>query len=432
MRFGWSLRTRFLLASSVLALALCVVFAFAVHQFIELLEDEMLNRTLFREMQQFKLQLETHPGVLPPSGGDMRGFVVSTAADRAKLPAGLRELSPGYHEDVLLDGRFYSVAVEDSQRGRLYLAMDTEKVDTLEGRVITAAIVVGVFALGFAAVVGFTLARMVMRPVTQLADRVEHMDPLQRSGRLGNHFANREVGVIAAAFDGYVERLERVLEREQSFTEDASHELRTPLSIISSSAQLLSEEPGLSAAGVERLARIQRACSQMQSLIEALLYLARGESNGPAQFSALNRIVTESTDMAAASIASSEVEILVELEPVVVKGAPVMVASVVNNLLLNAVNYTQHGTISVTLTRDTLTVRDTGIGIPPEDLERIFERRYRGAQSRGLGLGLYLVSRICDRLGWRIETESRSGEGTVFRIRLQSSVVSTTEESVDA
>ncbi len=170
----------------------------------------------------------------------------------------------------------------------------------------------------------------------------------------------------------------------------------------------------------------------MQSLIEALLYLARGESNGPAQFSALNRIVTESTDMAAASIASSEVEILVELEPVVVKGAPVMVASVVNNLLLNAVNYTQHGTISVTLTRDTLTVRDTGIGIPPEDLERIFERRYRGAQSRGLGLGLYLVSRICDRLGWRIETESRSGEGTVFRIRLQSSVVSTTEESVDA
>ena len=170
----------------------------------------------------------------------------------------------------------------------------------------------------------------------------------------------------------------------------------------------------------------------MQSLIEALLYLARGESKGPPEFCALNRIVTESTDMAAASMASSGVEMFVELEPVVVKGSPVMVASVVNNLLLNAVNYTQRGTINVTLTRDTLTVRDTGIGIPPEDLGRIFERRYRGAQSRGLGLGLYLVSRICDRLGWRIETESRSGEGTTFRIRLQASVVSTAEDSVDA
>ena len=138
------------------------------------------------------------------------------------------------------------------------------------------------------------------------------------------------------------------------------------------------------------------------------------------------------TAMAAAIIASGEVEILVEIEPVMVKGSPVMVASVVNNLLLNAVNYTQHGTIDVTLTRDTLTVRDTGIGIAPGDLERIFERRYRGAQSRGLGLGLYLVSRICDRLGWQIETESRSGEGATFRIRLQSSVVSATQESVDA
>ncbi|HEY4212916.1 MAG TPA: HAMP domain-containing sensor histidine kinase [Steroidobacteraceae bacterium] len=420
------------MASSVLALALCVVFAFAVHQFIELLEDEMLHRTLVREMQQFKLQLETHPSVLPAPGEDMSGFVVGNAADQAKLPAGLRDLSPGYHEDVVLGGRFYFVGVEDSPRGRLYLALDTEKVDTLEGRVITVAIVVGLFALGFAAVVGFTLARMVMRPVTELADRVEHMDPLQRSGRLGNHFANREVGVIAAAFDGYMERLERVLEREQSFTEDASHELRTPLAIISSSAQLLSEEPALSAAGVERLGRIQRACSQMQSLIEALLYLARGEADGPPQTCALNRIVTESTDMAGASLASSEVEILVELEPVVVKGSPVMVASVVNNLLFNAVNYTQRGTINVTLTRDTLTVRDTGAGIPPEDLGRIFERRYRGAQSRGLGLGLYLVSRICDRLGWRIETESRSGEGTTFRIRLQSSVVSAAAESADA
>lgn len=432
MRVGWSLRTRFLLASSVLALALCVVFAFAVHQFIELLEDEMLHRTLVREMQQFKLQLETHPSVLPAPGEDMSGFVVSNAADRAKLPAGLRDLSPGYHDDVLLNNHYYYVAVEDSPRGRLYLAMDTEEVEDLEHRVIAAAIVVGLFALALAGVVGFTLARMVMRPVTELADRVEHMDPLQRSGRLGNHFANREVGVIAAAFDGYVERLDRVLEREQSFTEDASHELRTPLSIISSSAQLLSEETGLSAEGVERLARVQRACSQMQSLIEALLYLARGESKGPPEFCALNRIVTESTDMAAASMASSGVEMFVELEPVVVKGSPVMVASVVNNLLLNAVNYTQRGTINVTLTRDTLTVRDTGIGIPPEDLGRIFERRYRGAQSRGLGLGLYLVSRICDRLGWRIETESRSGEGTTFRIRLQASVVSTAEDSVDA
>ncbi len=100
-----------------------------------------------------------------------------------------------------------------------------------------------------------------------------------------------------------------------------------------------------------------------------------------------------------------------------------MVACVVNNLLLNAVNFTQSGSISVNLTPGELTVRDTGIGIPPQDLSRIFERRYRGAQSRGLGLGLYLVSRICDRLGWVIETETSEGRGTTFRIRLNTAAV---------
>ena len=113
----------------------------------------------------------------------------------------------------------------------------------------------------------------------------------------------------------------------------------------------------------------------------------------------------------------------VEVEPVLVTGAPVMIACVVNNLLLNAVNFTQQGFIDVKLTLTELTVRDTGIGIPPQDLSRIFERRYRGAQSRGLGLGLYLVSRICQRLGWTIETRSAEGSGTLFRILLSDRVV---------
>jgi signal transduction histidine kinase len=101
-----------------------------------------------------------------------------------------------------------------------------------------------------------------------------------------------------------------------------------------------------------------------------------------------------------------------------VSGSPIMVACVINNLLLNAVNFTQEGSIAVELTPGELIVRDTGIGIPPKDLSRIFERRYRGPQSRGLGLGLYLVSRICQRLGWAIETHSAEGAGTTFRIVL--------------
>jgi signal transduction histidine kinase len=420
MRVDWSLRARFLLAVSVLVIVLCTAFAAAVHECIELLEDELLNHTLVREMQELKQNVAARPQSALPSTGGLRGFVVRDTSDRAALPPEVAGLAKGLHEDVVIQGRVYYVAVDNLGATRLYLLLDTERVELLEGDVIGAAIVVGFAALSLAAVLAFALARAVMRPVTQLANDVAHLDPTRRSERLENRYANREVGIIAAAFDDYMDRLERVLEREQAFTEDASHELRTPLAIISSAAELLAEEPALSSAAVERVLRIRRAAHQMQSLIEALLFLARGEPGGRQQQCALDQIVREAVEVISAGAAAKSLDLVVKAEPVVVTGAPVMIACVVNNLLLNAVNFTQNGAIEVKLTAEQLTVRDTGIGIPPQDLSRIFERRYRGTQSRGLGLGLYLVSRICGRLGWVIETESAEGHGTTFRIRFSS------------
>jgi signal transduction histidine kinase len=418
MHVRWSLRARFLLATSLLTAVLCAVFAIAVHQFVELLEDELLNRTLVREMQEFKTELAADPQARPPSASGVSGFVVRTPGERAALPAQLAPLSLGVHEDVLMRGREYFVAVGESDNARLYILLNTERVEALEGSVVTVAALVMLVALGLAAVIGFALSRAVMRPVTELANDVTRLDPSRRNERLGNRFSEREVGIIAAALDDYMERLDRVLEREQSFTEDASHELRTPLAIISSAAELLIEEPMLAAAARERVQRIRRATGQMQSLLEALLFLARGESTDSAQPCALDQIVKESAELVGAQAATKSLRFSVSVQPVMVSGSPIMVACVINNLLLNAVNFTQEGSITVELTPGELIVRDTGIGIPPKDLSRIFERRYRGPQSRGLGLGLYLVSRICQRLGWTIETHSAEGAGTTFRILL--------------
>lgn len=415
----WSLRARFLFATSLLTVVLCAVFAIAVHQFVELLEDELLNRTLVREMQELKAELAEDPQARPPSASGVSGFIVRTPAEHAALPAELAPLSDGVHEEVTIHDRVFFVVVDKLGAWRLYILLSTERVEALEDSVVTVAALIMLVALGLAAVIGIVLSRAVMRPVTELANDVTHLDPSRRNERLGKRFSDREVGVIAAALDDYMERLDRVLEREQSFTEDASHELRTPLAIIASAAELLIEEPGLAAPARERVQRIRRATGQMQSLIEALLFLARGESTDSTQPCALDQIVKESAEVVGAQAATKALHLTVNVQPVSVTGSPIMVACVVNNLLLNAVNFTQKGSIEVELTPRELTVRDTGIGIPPKDLSRIFERRYRGAQSRGLGLGLYLVSRICDRLGWTIETHSTEGSGTTFRVMLR-------------
>jgi signal transduction histidine kinase len=422
MRFNGSLITRFLLATSVLVVVLCTVFALAVYQFIELLEDEMLNRMLVREMQELKLQVAAEPNRTLPAYGGLSAYIVRDQHDRARLPQELAGLSRGVHEDVLVGGHVYYVAVDDVGQSRLYLLLDTARVDNLERSVLTVSMLVGLLALGLAAIVGWVLARAVMRPVTALASQVARLDPSRKGTHLAGQFASREVRLIAAAFDGYIERLDKVREREQAFTEDASHELRTPLAIVSSAAELLTEEAQLSDSGRERVVRIQRAATQMQSLIEALLFLARGESDAPPQQCSLDRIVEEAVELISASATARSLKVLVEMVPVTISGSPAMVACVVNNLLLNAVNFTQDGMIRIRLTSDTLTVADTGVGIPPQDLSRIFERHYRGSHSRGLGLGLHLVNRICERLGWTIETESTAGIGTTFRILLRAAV----------
>ncbi|HEY0340721.1 MAG TPA: hypothetical protein VGC34_07955, partial [Steroidobacteraceae bacterium] len=93
MYSSWSLRARFLLATSLLTLVLCAVFAFAVHQFVELLEDELLHRTLVREMEELKNDVADNSHAAPPSASGLSGFIVRTPADRTTLPAELKSLS---------------------------------------------------------------------------------------------------------------------------------------------------------------------------------------------------------------------------------------------------------------------------------------------------------------------------------------------------
>ena len=97
---------------------------------------------------------------------------------------------------------------------------------------------------------------------------------------------------------------------------------------------------------------------------------------------------------------------------------------IIEQLLSNAIKYTRGGEIHITLRQpDTLLITDTGIGIAPEDLPRVFERSYTGLQGRAdkraSGIGLYLCRRICRNLGHTITAESRPGEGTTVRIKLE-------------
>ena len=266
--------------------------------------------------------------------------------------------------------------------------------------------------------VGYWLSHRVMRPVTELAQRLRAF----RSGRqlepLAPHFAEDEVGELAAALDDYAQRQRALIERDREFNSDVSHELRTPLAVIASTTELLVATPDLPEKLHTRLQRIERAVRQATELTQALLLLSRAERSGPVdgETTDVAKVVAEVIDTHRPDIARKPIELRAEVEAQVTVEAPSSVVAVaLGNLVGNACKYTQEGEIVVRVQAGRVRVEDTGPGIRAEDAEHLFERGVRGEGEtvKGAGLGLAIVRRLCELYGWRVTLAPRAERGAV-------------------
>lgn len=420
MAFRFGLRARFVAACLLLVSFSTAGYYMAVAQFIEFLEAELRDTTLLGELDEFARTYEHDPSIPGPRAQGLSSYVLPAGVHASTLPKHLRDLQPGSYQEFMLDGAEVSAARQDVNGAQLYVVLDMERIEDMERHFVSLAWICALISWSAAVILALWLARRVLKPVTQLAALVGTLEPGQPA-RLAAQFDDPEIGLIATALDRFVERMESFVSREQAFTEDASHELRTPLTVIDSAAQILAEDPQLGPAARERVQRILRATQQMRMLIEALLFLAREQGVYADTQVPLHTLLREVSETYCEMAAAKSLELSIRTEPTIVSAPRGMAACVMNNLLINAVHYTERGCVEVELRPGRLVVRDTGIGIAPDDLGRVFERRFRGERSRGLGLGLYLVKRICDRLGWRVNVTSTTGRGTTFEVELPTS-----------
>jgi len=286
--------------------------------------------------------------------------------------------------------------------------------------------------LGFAVlslIIGNWLSTRVMSPVTDLAKRVAAMGRTGRPEPLAPHFANDEVGQLAAALDDYANKLTALVQRDREFNADVSHELRTPLAVIASTTELLLSSDGISDKVRERLKRIERASRQSTELTNALLLLSRSERSAPVdgETTAVAKVAEQVIDVYRSHLGRKPIDVkLVVQEDIEVVAPSSVVAVALGNLIGNAFKYTQQGEVIVTIGagRGKVTVEDTGPGIKAEDAAKLFERGVRGETStgsKGAGLGLAIVLRLCQLYDWRVSLAPRPNIGTVatldFRLR---------------
>jgi two-component system, OmpR family, sensor kinase len=271
-----------------------------------------------------------------------------------------------------------------------------------------------------------------LRPVVRLARdldarRADDMRELPAAG------TPSELHPFIASINGLLQRIKLMLDQQRRFIADAAHELRTPMTALSLQAENLELVP-LSAEGCERLAALRDGMRRTKHLMEQLLALARQDAGPPdmAEPVALDRLAKEVVaDMLPESSRRSIDLGFALVEPVVAMGLPVMIGTVMRNLIDNAVRFTPSGGhIDIGIYREgdeaVLQIEDTGPGIPAEDLDRIFEPFFRGSRPAedGTGLGLSIVKRIVERLHGSVVLENRSdGDQTGLRatVRLAAS-----------
>ncbi len=294
-------------------------------------------------------------------------------------------------------------------------------------RLILALLCLGGIAL--AAGLGRLASRRVLAPLAEVAQTAQHISETEDlSSRIHVH-ADDEVGQLATRFNAMLERLQgsraaldESARAQRQLVADASHELRTPVTSLRTNIEVLLAGGELAEEDRDRLlADVVEQSEELSALVGDLIELARGDLPLDAtEATRLDRIVEES--LARARRNAPQVNFTSSLHPVVIEGVPERLGRAVNNLLDNAARHSPAGeTVEVVVDTEGVRVRDHGTGIAESDLPYVFDRFFRGTNSRGRqgsGLGLAIVRQVAEQHGGSVSAENAPGGGAMLTLRL--------------
>ncbi|NDL67141.1 sensor histidine kinase [Anaerotalea alkaliphila] len=291
----------------------------------------------------------------------------------------------------------------------------------------------GVFllALGVVAVTGRKVSRQLSRPVTAIQQATEKIRRGDYSGVELAEDSTLELHNLSGAIQELARQLAKQEEIRKRMTTDIAHEMRSPLAVVRSQIEAMMD--GVLEVDHERFARLDGEIMRLTKLLEDLNELSIVENElytlHRTRFD-LSGLVEESVERFGPMYESKGLELRKEIRPgLFFHGDPDRMAQVLNNLLSNSCKYTDAGFARVRLEGTeqawTLTVEDTGIGIPEKDLPYIFDRFYRVDPSRsrltgGAGIGLAIVRKIADAHGLEVEAGPGGTGGTRFALRHKS------------
>jgi heavy metal sensor kinase len=283
--------------------------------------------------------------------------------------------------------------------------------------------------LALAGVLGYLFVRRALAPVGRIRRQAERISRANVSERVPLPAESGEFRDLARTFNEMLDRLDSAFQDLHNFAADAAHELRTPLATLRAEIDTAIQQPRSAEEYEQMLLSLAEEVARMNRIVSDLFTLARIDMRQYALHKErveLRALLDEAREVWQASAEEGGLEIVREGPPIEVAGDPVALRRVFMNLIENAIKYNRQGG-KIHLSTEELPgkarvrVRDTGMGIAPEDLPRLFKRFYRVDKARsrdsgGAGLGLAICKSFVEAHGGKISVESTPGVGTTFTI----------------
>ena len=281
---------------------------------------------------------------------------------------------------------------------------------------------------------GWWLAGIAIQPVNSVAHAAQNVTGSNLTMQIPLRGAGDELDHLIDSFNQMTDRLHQSFEQIRRFSTDVSHELRTPITAIRGQLEVALFTAETPEQYRESIINAMEDIEKLSSIVRALLLLSQAESGQVVLQKThldLGEVVRDLVDQFQIPAEEKDVRLTAEIEPCApVEADHTQIERLLSNLLSNAVKYTPKGgsvRVIVGPARESgwtkLSVEDTGVGIPAENLPHIFDRFYRvrNAQTnaiQGLGLGLSFVAWIVEAHGGRIDVASNDGEGSRFTVLL--------------
>ena len=397
------------------------------------------NENYFPEYYIRIYDQHTNPIYLTPLGSNLsfdiellqneieRGYTLKTTV-RGKIPF----LNPGPQGAVTFRLICRQLFYQQQRVGWVVVGLPIERIEeSMENllEVLLISIIVSILLLAFA---GYLLTRKALDPVNIITKKANQISQNNLEERIQVPVENDELGQLSRVLNNLLDRLQRAFTAQQQFLADAAHELKTPLAVLRAHWESELNNAKLSLEIKEKLVQDVETISRLSHLINNLLLLSKTEAvrstfdYHPVQLDeVIDEVITDTQVLAEMKDQQMEV---VDLQPVKILGDRMRLYQLFFNIIDNAIRYgSESGKILISMRADDkwniVEIRDNGPGISPEDLPKIFDRFYRAQKDRarrtgGSGLGLSISQLIVHSHDGEIEVESKSGKGSVFKVKL--------------